>query len=121
MSKKSKLDSKTIARLFDRFSIIWGQKWDRQVEKNPELLADEWSEALAGLSHQAIKHGLTKTRQTLMWPPTIAEFLQACQGVEINSESSFKCVVNNCQEVGSMSGCTKGNGWVCAKHWAEGK
>lgn len=67
--------------------MIWGDKWDKKYDDKPELIAEEWTDALAGLNRQAIKQGLSKTRQTLVWPPTIAEFLQASQGADIAADS----------------------------------
>jgi hypothetical protein len=116
------MDAKTIEILFERFSLIWGNKWDTIEAKHPELIADEWREALAGLSRQAIKQGLSKTRQTLTWPPTIAEFLQACQGVEIVQDvNHFMCNIPGCPNPGTMCRATHGNNWICNKHYHEGK
>lgn len=63
--------------------MIWGDKWDKRYNDNAELIADEWTDALVGYSRQAIKQGLAKARQTLAWPPTIAEFIQLCQGTTL--------------------------------------
>lgn len=118
------MDAKTIETLFNRFSIVWGNKWTSIEQKNPELIANEWREALAGLSRQAIQQGLSKTRQSLAWPPTIAEFLQACQGAEINEEtkaSYFMCKIPGCPNPGTMCRATHGNNWVCNSHYQQGK
>jgi hypothetical protein len=85
-------------------------------------MAEEWTDALAGLSRQAIKQGLAKTRQALTWPPTIAEFLQACQGVEVQvDENHFNCTINGCPNPGTICRATHGNKWICNKHFHEGK
>jgi hypothetical protein len=116
------MDAKTIETLFNRFSIIWGAKWEKIEEKHPELIANEWRTALAGLSRQAIQQGLSKTRQTLTWPPTIAEFLQACHGAEATPDvNHFNCSIGGCPNSGTMSRSTHGNYWICNKHFHDGK
>jgi hypothetical protein len=116
-----KKDPKAITWLFERFSIIWGQKWDKPHDDKPEAIAEEWTDALAGLSRQAIKRGLAKARQTLTWPPTIAEFLQACQGVDITTiVNSHGCSVPGCADAGTMCRSTHGGNWVCNRHWHAG-
>jgi hypothetical protein len=117
-----KKDPKAITWLFERFSIIWGQKWDKYHDEKPELIANEWTDALAGKSRQTIKQGLSKARQALTWPPSIAEFLQACQGTEIDTGiNRHTCAIPCCSNTATMCRSPYGSNWVCNRHFQEGK
>ena len=60
--------------------MIWPQSWGNIISNvsNLELFKNEWQEALAGMTAQQIKTGIEYSRTRHKWPPTIAEFIEAC-------------------------------------------
>lgn len=44
-----------------------------------DALRREWAEALAGMSGAQIRAGIEQARSHCDWPPSIAEFVRACQ------------------------------------------
>lgn len=77
--------NKWIDVLFVRFARIWPMAWPNIVASNDiDEIAHEWSEGLAGLDGEQIKRGIEQCRQRCKWPPSIAEFRQAAEGVDEN-------------------------------------
>lgn len=112
-----------IDRLFQRFSYIWAAKWNKQFDADPEGLAREWGEALAGKSPQALQKALAAARQNSIWPPSIAEFLSYCDSAEpIPAPAANQgCAIAGCPAAGTMCAATHGSRWVCNRHFQEGK
>ena len=77
------LDSKRVGQLFIRFGAIWGNKWKAQFSDAAtiEIIESEWAQGLAGLSDDAIMNGIATSRESLEWPPSIAEFKRLCLGL----------------------------------------
>ena len=67
-----------IIALFLRFSLAWGAKWiEHQRAVGAEPLIAEWSQGLAGLTDADLARGFAACRDTLDWPPSIAEMRRA--------------------------------------------
>ncbi len=58
-----------------RFQAIWGEKWTKNLTKEiaPIALA-EWSDGLRGFNQEELNYALEMAKNTLEWPPSIAEF-----------------------------------------------
>lgn len=69
------------AALLARFSIIWPRQWaDTTKGTNMEAMEAEWAKGISGLTGEEIKAGIDHCREYSSWPPSIAEFRQACKG-----------------------------------------
>lgn len=73
------LDITWVARLFAKFQARYGNKWTSALPtvELQHLAINEWSEGLAGLTGEEIKHGLNTWKDS--WPPTVHEFREACK------------------------------------------
>jgi len=74
-----------VALLFAKFKAIWGQRWTTQFQtaESLDLTRAEWADAIGTLSAEELRRGITTCRDSLQWPPSIAEFLAAAhQGHE---------------------------------------
>ena len=77
--------------LFLRFTAIWGKKWSDQVP-NDELLSmalHDWGTGLYGMPGEHIKFAIEHCKKTLIWPPSLAEFIKACNKNANNKEIFF--------------------------------
>lgn len=45
-----------------------------------DMLRSEWAKGISGLTGEEIKAGIDHCRSHCVWPPSIAEFRQACHG-----------------------------------------
>lgn len=75
-----------------RFGRIWPGKWQDQAEQagGMEALVEEWQLGLHGLSGEQIKRGIAHCRQHATWPPSIAEFRQACTDGSTLEQRAFQ-------------------------------
>ena len=88
--KQQQLD--LVDGLFLKFELIYGRKWLDQYPNNTltDLVRDEWAHGLDGIPVEHISRGLRVCRDEMQWPPSIAEFRDACQNTtdwEHKSES----------------------------------
>lgn len=72
-------------RLFAKFQIIYQNKWTQNFiidgSHSEELYietAKEWADALFGIDPEDMKQALKIVRDTLIWPPSPAEFISVC-------------------------------------------
>lgn len=63
-------------QLFKKFQARYGHKWVSAIQGIEELAVTEWSEQLAGLTGDQIKHGLDTWTED--WPPCAPEFRKCC-------------------------------------------
>ena len=86
------LTDKKVKQLFMRFGAIWLQKWTSAFPTSAALTIAkaEWSEGLSGISDKSILRGITTVRQTLEWPPSIAEFRRLCLGLPDKQTVRFR-------------------------------
>lgn len=79
--------------LYLRFSVIWGQKFtaNHGDEKIIEIWIAEWHEGLSGISVNQIKDAVDYCKVNLVWPPSLAEFIDYCYR-NINIPSSDDCL-----------------------------
>ena len=72
-----------VGQLFLRFSAIWGNKWNSQFTDAAivPIIESEWANGLAGISTESIRRGINASRDSLEWPPSIAEFKRICLGI----------------------------------------
>jgi hypothetical protein len=67
-----------MSALFLRFTLAWGAKWSDQVRAvGAGPLVAEWSQGLAGLSDEDLARGFAVCRDSMAWPPSIAEMRKA--------------------------------------------
>lgn len=66
--------------LYLRFSVIWGQKFtaNHGDEKIIEMWIREWNEGLSGISINQIRDAVDYCKVSLVWPPSLAEFIGFC-------------------------------------------
>ena len=90
----TKSRSVVIVKLLERFSVVWGAKWESYLEKHGSKIAREWLEALKDAPDDIIDKAFEKARYACIWPPTIAEFMGICrelhQGVAQTKERELK-------------------------------
>lgn len=75
-----------IKYIFSRFTSIWGNTWEKDFNLDPKGVANEWADALAGLSRRAIDKGIKSAREHEKYtdfPPKVGAFLKLCQGIDI--------------------------------------
>ena len=68
-----------IITLFQRFQGIWADKWLKCM--TPDVIEGaktDWQQALTGIDPSRIRGAIEEARNTLEWPPSIAEFLKLC-------------------------------------------
>lgn len=69
------------AALIARFAVIWPKSWaDSLAGLDVDMLRSEWAKGISGLTGEEIKAGIDHCRSHCVWPPSIAEFRQACKG-----------------------------------------
>ena len=70
--------------LFQKFRVIFPQKWDLQYKTEEIAAANiaEWALMLETLTNEQMANGVEKTRLECEWPPSIAEFKKLCVGDE---------------------------------------
>lgn len=69
------------AALIARFAVIWPKSWaDSLAGMDVDMLRSEWAKGIEGLTGEEIKAGIDHCRSHCNWPPSIAEFRQACHG-----------------------------------------
>lgn len=66
--------------LYLRFSSIWGHKFtSNHTDVNfVSMWMSDWAESLSNVSEEVIKSAIDNCKNTLEWPPSIAEFLKLC-------------------------------------------
>lgn len=64
--------------MFLKFQARYPHKWSSGIEGIEETAIKEWSEQLAGLTGEQIKHGLDSWLED--WPPSAPEFKKVCMG-----------------------------------------
>jgi hypothetical protein len=64
------------SELFYHFTAIWGHKWvsNMQDEHVHDLALRHWQQVLDELSDEQISKACAKAKNTLDWPPSIAQF-----------------------------------------------
>jgi len=67
-----------ITELFKKWQGRYGNKWLSAIEGIEKIAVAEWSEQLAGLTGEQIKHGLDSWTED--WPPSAPEFKKICLG-----------------------------------------
>lgn len=71
---------KWVDALFAKFLAIWPREWaDRVAIVGADPMASEWAEGLAGLTPEQVRTAIAHCRNTLKWPPSIAEFREAAR------------------------------------------
>lgn len=73
-------------RIFAKFQIIFQNKWiqnfildGRYDEELYQATVSEWSEALFGIEPDIMRGAVKLIRDTMIWPPSPAEFLSVCE------------------------------------------
>lgn len=111
--------------LFDKFTIIWDRKWTDKIDGVEAQKKEVWENAIAGMSRKQLDMGIKNATRQLIWPPEIPEFIKLCTNETVKTEPtvtrSSKCSVNTCPNYGTLSRDMRGDGWVCNKHWHEGR
>lgn len=111
--------------LFDKFSIIWDRKWADKIDGVEAKKREVWGNAIAGMTRKQIDIGIKNASRQLIWPPEIAEFIKLCTNEndkpEPAKQRNVTCSYRNCPNDGTMSRDMRGDGWLCNKHWSEGK
>ena len=78
-SQRTALPTHWITELFKVFQVRYLSKWTSQIDGIEERAVKEWSEGLAGLNGNDIKHGLDNWDN--QWPPAMDEFKKCCLGI----------------------------------------
>ena len=79
-SQATQLQTFRVSALFMRFSLCWGAKWNDHVHASGTIpLIAEWSQGIEGLTDADLSRGLATCRDTLDWPPTIAQMRKASE------------------------------------------
>lgn len=70
-------NQKTGQWLSFRMAAIFSHKWTSRIEGPTvrELVENEWSLGLQGLTAEQIQHGVDRARVECDWPPSISEFI----------------------------------------------
>jgi len=59
--------------------LIWPKQWPELVDRvDPDLLAEQWRQGIAGLTGDQIKAGIEHCIKHRPFPPTIADFRADC-------------------------------------------
>lgn len=75
--------------MWERFEVIYGDKWLRKFDKDPlveendqvlhiQLIEQEWYDAIKYFGIRTIGLAINYSRDSLIWPPSIAEFVKLC-------------------------------------------
>lgn len=68
-----------MSALFLKFHIAWGNKWtDNLKAVGISPMISEWSDGLKEFAEADMNRGFAKCRDTMDWPPSIAQFRKAC-------------------------------------------
>lgn len=91
------LQKSVAIRLFARFQVIYTHKWMSAIPagKMYDLAIEEWSERLAGLTVDQIKHGIDNLPAD--WPPSPLEFRDLCLNDKIDlthASGAYKMAIN---------------------------
>ena len=97
---KKPLPESWILKLFSKFQVIYGHKWLSIVDTGDllELAIIEWSERLAGLTGEQIKHGLDNLKDE--WVPTPMSFRTLCTGNDGTHNTAAYRVLKSPLEIG---------------------
>jgi hypothetical protein len=85
-----------IAKLFDRFIAIWGDKWSRTISSyGIHTLSKEWIGELNEYTWEILEVACEKARSRFDWPPSIKEFKDLCielvkTGVEKDDRAKYE-------------------------------
>jgi hypothetical protein len=61
-----------------RLATAWGNKWTDQLDSNGiEPMLAEWADGLSDLTPEQIGMGFRACRDSLDWPPSIAQMRKA--------------------------------------------
>ena len=70
-----------ILALFARLRAIYGKRFlDLYPGDTLDAAMDEWRHGLKNMTGEQVKKGLEYCREQYQWPPSIAEFRNACLG-----------------------------------------
>jgi hypothetical protein len=68
-----------VARLFLKLNLAYGRLWTAHIDGIEEQAVDEWAKALADLSAEQLRHGLSRLETAHpKYPPTLFEFRGLC-------------------------------------------
>lgn len=82
--------------MFLQFRIIWGEKWTRNIDDSTLALAlHEWGDAIRELSDKQISNGIKTCRSSMIWPPSIAEFIEICKSRTTGFQPNSNIVVRS--------------------------
>lgn len=86
-----RLKKSWIEALWTKLHAIYGAKWsDSYPDAITDLAKIEWAEALADLSGEQIKTGLSRCRTVLKWPPSPAEFVAEAKVSKPEAHQAYK-------------------------------
>lgn len=84
--KSLKTQPRDIEYLFIRFSHIYGSAWDKELINDVVGMAEEWLDALQGVSRKELEIAIRKAREDHpTWPPKVGEFLKICKNLVITN------------------------------------
>lgn len=72
------MSSVWVLAIFKKFQARYLHKWTSAIEGIEEEAMREWSQVLAGLTGEQVKHGFDSWSEA--WPPSADEFRAACVG-----------------------------------------
>ncbi len=79
----SKLNCRLIDHLFNRLAMMYGKKWLDMfmTEESINGWKNVWAEMIntRGLTLEMIKRGLNNCIDMYDWPPTLPQFVKACE------------------------------------------